>query len=1157
MVFKARKRKSWSDASGVSEVVGNILILMITVVLFSTIIFYVQQMPVPSQTTKTSFAASAVFSAGYTRANLTVTNVGGEPLPAQDVAIIVELDGVNYLYNLSADPTWTAAKWTTGKPWTIELLGTTASSTIVVTVYDRGHDSIVWTSQVTGGIGGRPPSIMQRYADSNPATPTPDPVREGNNFKLFVTITDPDNDLNTTNGIWIDSSKIEPGNTTRPPDRIVGSVCEWFFYTSSMKATELDGKVIMIYAWDRAGHKAVSSFVVQVTILPVDTVITNNTMTEEVGEGGLPAYLSWISDKQGFGVYGENKTNSSMLGKADVSDARINFTKDERVFVRVASLIMNNVLGENKLTLIDQRTGVQYVPTYNVGPESTAATPFYAYSSGGNSFVYEAKFNTSGLPPSSYAMSISLASSGSPSYRFQTYQTLIIEQEGTTIGFYPGIHLYVDAALTTEWGTKSTPYSVTSTYSKIYVKIDVQDTSVPFVSPTVEEIRISDAYGEVQLYGQPPQGSMLGSWSASGDNKGYVFWIDVRVNNGNQWHGGTHAYTLFVSRLADSNEGVYSLSKQVFVTGGIGKSSFFVGTNAIYQAAGTNNFVNTENLFYIENNNFFTKSVLYTQYISPGTDVFHWMTAIGVGDIDGDNQKDMIVGRYWPSKGSLSAMGSILYYRNALNTYGTWQGPFLIDRPAGDATTSKITWVAIGDIDGDGDNDFVYGTDASKVIVFRNTYGATGVILDYTFSGSIYKVDLKDMTGDGMADLIVLSGGKVLVFDLTRWTPGVATTEIASIPNPKTTTSTIVDFDIADMNQDGMLDILTADTAAGSHSSIKGIWVNNYTANPTPTIRKLDEVASGYTPDQNAGKYETGPGTVNPVVATQSGDGTYLRVWENSTSEPSPWNHVDFVFKVKSTSTDRDQTLFINASIDGFSDEDFYVYFSTDAIYYTMVIDIPSYANSWTNYSFRLPPTVAGKSIYIRITDALSTNDSVISALKIDYVGVHSSLYGAYMRSTASDPAQRYAVLTSTTYGAVRAANINGFDSEAVGQKHLEVVVARATEWKAYNFKVAIGGQWTVSDANMAIIGPGTTSSPTVFCVADVNGDSLSDVITVATSVGSASQLSVIKLYLNLYAPGDYSVWYLQVKDLYAGMVTSQEEGSIVKLVVESPFEEA
>ena len=121
----------------------------------------------------------------------------------------------------------------------------------------------------------------------------------------------------------------------------------------------------------------------------------------------------------------------------------------------------------------------------------------------------------------------------------------------------------------------------------------------------------------------------------------------------------------------------------------------------------------------------------------------------------------------------------------------------------------------------------------------------------------------------------------------------------------------------------------------------------------------------------------------------------------------------------------------------------------------------------------------------------------------------------------------------------------------------MEVIVARNTEWKAYDFKVAIGGQWTVSDANMAIIGTGTTSSPTVFCVADVNGDSLSDVITSATSIGDITRLSVVKLYLNLYAPGDYSVWYLQVKNLYSGMISGQEEGSITKLVVENPFEQA
>jgi len=49
MYSKLRKRKSWVDSSGVSEIIGNILILMITVVLFSTIMVFVNQIPMPEQ----------------------------------------------------------------------------------------------------------------------------------------------------------------------------------------------------------------------------------------------------------------------------------------------------------------------------------------------------------------------------------------------------------------------------------------------------------------------------------------------------------------------------------------------------------------------------------------------------------------------------------------------------------------------------------------------------------------------------------------------------------------------------------------------------------------------------------------------------------------------------------------------------------------------------------------------------------------------------------------------------------------------------------------------------------------------------------------------------------------------------------------------------
>jgi FlaG/FlaF family flagellin (archaellin) len=71
MNFERCKRRLGSDRSGVSEVVGNILILLITVVLFSSIVAYVNQIPVPEASTKADFAATVSFEIGDpTMANL-------------------------------------------------------------------------------------------------------------------------------------------------------------------------------------------------------------------------------------------------------------------------------------------------------------------------------------------------------------------------------------------------------------------------------------------------------------------------------------------------------------------------------------------------------------------------------------------------------------------------------------------------------------------------------------------------------------------------------------------------------------------------------------------------------------------------------------------------------------------------------------------------------------------------------------------------------------------------------------------------------------------------------------------------------------------------------------------------------------------------------
>jgi len=83
MDLELRKKKAWSEF-GVSEIIGNILILMITVTLFSGIMAFVQQMPVPEQATKADFAAKVTFWSSGTKANLTVTHTGGDSIKAKD-----------------------------------------------------------------------------------------------------------------------------------------------------------------------------------------------------------------------------------------------------------------------------------------------------------------------------------------------------------------------------------------------------------------------------------------------------------------------------------------------------------------------------------------------------------------------------------------------------------------------------------------------------------------------------------------------------------------------------------------------------------------------------------------------------------------------------------------------------------------------------------------------------------------------------------------------------------------------------------------------------------------------------------------------------------------------------------------------------------------
>jgi len=1142
MDLELRKKKAWSEF-GVSEIIGNILILMITVTLFSGIMAFVQQMPVPEQATKADFAAKVTFWSLGTKANLTVTHTGGDSIKAKDCIALVEVDAVNTRYNMSNTILGLkgTTTWTTGVVWTVTLSTASYSSKIAVTVVDMVKKSAIWSSQVTGGTSGNAPNILQRYVDSDNQTPTADPVREWQNFSLFVTITDPDGDLNTTTpGIWIDSSQLETDKLSsysrfRTDFTKNGDTYQWNFMNilgRGLSASKLDGRVIFIHAWDNHGHQSISSFTMSILQLPVDIQYQDINPQEQppAGDSFLPTYIKWFYDNQGIGIFGERILNGTPRGIAETSISVTSFAKDRYVFVRFASKVMANILTENKLTLIDIRTGLSVTPRFN--GSSTASSPFYPMSGGGGIYLYECQFNTSPLPAGAYSLEISLKnqpSTGDPQRAYGGDKTIFITDSSSPITFYPQIFLFKDSGHTVPWGNVSSkPYQVSSSDKyKIYVAVQVTDTDTEPSTASVAEVRITDGAKNAELYGVPPSGTMIssiGKLSVSGSNY-YTFSIDLRLNNGVQWRAGNNTYSLFISKLNDTNEGMYSLSEQVFINGAGARADFFAGTTGM--AAGNGNFNTREYAYYIQNSNLFGSRVLWKSESTPSSSTDYTVTAMAVGDIDGNGAKDLLTG--------LASDNTLMLFQNTLNSFGTWQSGSVIYRP--DTTASRVTWIAFGDVNGDGHDDFAYSNFNSQVVIYNTTYGSIGWIFP-TPTGSngwgastISKIDLKDMTGDGRADLIVLAGGGIYIYDLKYFY------DSSLMPDKLTAkkgvyailTGTNVDFDIDDVNSDGRLDIATA-------NSVSGVNVNYWTA-AAGTMKTLDT-------SYGTSGCVVGPGAkiANNVVNTQIADTVAVRFSENSTGAAGQVGHLVATMKFQQLASSPDQRLTIVAGIGasgGSSSEVFYAWISTDGITFIPVITIDSTSMKW--YNFTLPSSVQNKAMYLRFTDSNTMSSSGVPTdyIDVDMAAVYTDLFSGYVDQNV--------VGSAAGYTCVRIGSIDGFNGNPAGDHYLEIVVAKNSLWNVYNYTTS----WVLLSRQFAAGSPfpGATSTffvtsavkigtpgvsvfnaPTLFDVVDINGDGFSDVLVTNLTTAIKSSYSYMGFYMNLWT-GSGTYWrYFSVK---------------------------
>jgi hypothetical protein len=718
------KRKLRNSKKGVSEIIANILILAITVTLFSSIMIYVGQMPSPQKNAYADFTPSTRFLTSSNQIELNMTHKGGQELISNDTGFYIFVNDTKTTLMPGDIIGSVGDRWSIGEVFSYNIyIDPVANPNIhkvrlSVMITDKEKNSLVYSASVLGGTpSANTPPIMGARGT------TPSPTYENASFSFYIQITDPDNDLDTSS-VKIDLTSIGKGASVQMND-----VNNDGIFTAGPYVADLhwNGEVVVVSCSDAFGNSAFGQ--ITMTILQLST--NNYYYTTGGGGEAEPPQNINMSGFQGFNIFEWSDWEAHKFNSTPDRE----FTYGESAVVVVISKFLANLDQENVLQVMDQTTK-------NVIPSvSSPANIFVKYKVMSGYYIYNITIDTELLANHAYyTVQMHLRDSSVPNNMFFASDTIKVGSPSA----YPIFKTYKDAGFTQE----SNEFNTTDI---IYVKIMNKYGGSWYQYGGDVEIR--DFFWNAQVKKTPPtggsgattwNGAVSNVWNLAAPSNEYRFEIDLQnATDGATWIPGRNVYDFRYDMFKAGSE-TYLLNKLVYITAPKWKADIVVG--GLLQNGGR--YASPASiLFYKNDNQWSPPDLLETSsdkaYYDPD------VILVRTGDIDQDGKSDIVAVRY-VTKG-----GSGYYLAWYKNTGTEWIKYEIATLGAAPST------MAIGNIDLDNDLDIVIG--------YKGGYLNNAVWL-YRNDGSWSNQKIGELAGSGNSDPSVTA---LQVVDMdAKGTPG-------------------------------------------------------------------------------------------------------------------------------------------------------------------------------------------------------------------------------------------------------------------------------------------------------------------------------------------------------------------------------------------------